>query len=55
LTTAAPAPVLEKCIEAFVTQEFSAPLAGAIVFAKENRSIDMTVAANAALFTLLPM
>ena len=55
LTAAAAAPVLEKCMEDFVAQEFSALLAGDIATTKENRSTEMTIVADAVLFTLLPM
>jgi hypothetical protein len=41
-------------MEDFVAQEFSAPLAGDIAATKENTSTEMTIAANAALFTSLP-
>jgi hypothetical protein len=50
LTTAAPAPVLEKCIEAFVTQEFSAPSTVDIAAVNENRSAEISASDNALFF-----
>jgi hypothetical protein len=41
-------------MEDFIVQEFSAQLAGDITTTKKNRSTEMTVVADAALFTLLP-
>jgi hypothetical protein len=42
-------------MEDFIAQEFSAPLAGDITTTKKSRSTEMTVAADVALLTLLPM
>jgi hypothetical protein len=42
-------------MEDFIVQEFSAQLAGDITTTKKKRSTEMTVVADAALFTLLPI
>jgi len=42
-------------MEDFIVQEPSAQLAGDITTTKKNRSTEMTIVADVALFTLLPM